>query len=141
MQSVWHRNQSVLTYHQLHWWIICSFLINRYLCLYVNIFMGKARTLNTESQCSRNSPSMSSIKDVGLEKGVIFKDGLPEKEVEVVDLVPDWQPSKEQQNKVLRKIDLLLIPLLCGCVLCMSITSSDRKSKCLIKYCSTLPFF
>lgn len=64
---------------------------------------------------------MSSAKDLEAEKygvEVPGKDQL-EKQVDVVDLVPDWQPSKEQQKRVLRKIDLLLIPLMCGCVLCM----------------------
>lgn len=70
---------------------------------------------------------MSSAKDLEAEKygvEVPCKD-QPEKQADVVDLVPDWQPSKEQQKRVLRKIDLLLIPLMCGCVLCMYGLQSD----------------
>lgn len=40
------------------------------------------------------------------------------KAVEVLEYVPEWQPTEEQKKRVLRKIDLLLVPLMCGCVLC-----------------------
>ena len=46
------------------------------------------------------------------------EDGNSEKHVEVSEFLPEWDPTPQQQRRVLRKIDLILIPLMCGCVLC-----------------------
>ncbi|WFD00019.1 hypothetical protein MYAM1_002765 [Malassezia yamatoensis] len=57
----------------------------------------------------------------------LAKDKELERAVEVAEYAAESQPTPEQEKKVLRKIDCLLIPLMCGCVLCklfMSLTNS-----------------
>lgn len=57
-------------------------------------------------------------EQLGDDKYLKTKDDLPTKEVALADFVPEWEPTLKQKKRVLRKIDCLLIPLMCGCVLC-----------------------
>lgn len=55
----------------------------------------------------------------------------------------DSEPSEQEQREVLRKLDMLLMPLLCGCVLCAScggsvLTPVQMLDKSLLNYANLM---